>query len=79
MKRHKHNVNIKKQQIGPAPLDVTHNEEGKVIGVRKTDHMIGNALYHPTRGWRKVRKPVGHMWLVSSLLMPYEVAPITLY
>jgi len=36
------------------------------------DHSVGDSWYSPTKGWRKIRKPVNH-YLINTLTMPFGV------
>lgn len=29
-------------------------ENGMPLGYRKVDHVVGNKVYHPTKGWRPI-------------------------
>lgn len=45
-----------------------HPETQRILFSRKVDHVIGNAVYHPTKGYRKVRQYNPHT-LLNSLLV----------
>jgi hypothetical protein len=56
-----------------APIEITVGDDGKV-SKRKVDHVktIGNTqfVYHPTKGWRKVRDYTPHI-LLDNLLVSF--------
>jgi len=56
----------------PAPIEVTRNEDGKIINVRKVAHIRsqGNKqyAYNATKGWRVVSKYHTHS-LLNKLFM----------
>lgn len=71
--RNKHRVNVRFKETPKSPLDIIE-KDGKVLGIRKMDHSVGNAVLHPTKGWRKIRN-TPHMYLLGSLLLPLGIVP----
>ena len=71
--RHKHNINVRFKETPIAPVDIIE-KDGKVVGIRKMDHSVGNAVLHPTKGWRKIRN-TPPMYLLGSLLLPLGIVP----
>lgn len=57
-KRHSHKVDVK--------------FKGNVPKSDGFSHLIGNAVYHPRKGWRKERKE-HHFLTLNTILEPYGV------
>lgn len=72
--RNKHRVNVRFKETPKSPLDIIE-KDGRVVGVRKMDHSIGNAWLHSTKGWRKVRQ-YRPLTLLSSLMLQFGVVPV---
>ena len=80
MKKHKHNVSGGfKGNTPPMKVELEYKlmEDGtKVpVGSRRVDTVIGNGIYHPTLGWRKVRDYIPHT-LLSNLLTRVGLQPL---
>jgi hypothetical protein len=71
-KRNAHNVssgfkgNIPKAKV---VKDIRLDKEGNevVVGFRTEDHIRGDGIYHPTKGFRKVRQYTPHAVLNTLL------------
>ena len=78
--RHKHNVQHKiKGNIPKAPIEKIFSQsadgESKVfLGSRKVDHTTKDAVLHPCKGYRSLRKQHNHS-LLFSLLLKYNIVP----
>jgi hypothetical protein len=70
--------NIKgfKKEVPKALLDIVRNPDTqRIISIRKMDHVVGNSVYHPTKGWRKIRQYNPHT-LLSNLLVGIGLNPL---
>lgn len=72
--RKKHNVKVRFKETPKAPVDIIE-KDGKVVGVRKTVHSIGNAWLHSTKGWRASRE-YHPLTLLNSLMLQVGVVPV---
>jgi hypothetical protein len=74
MSNKRHNHGIKGSFRGNVPQKlVERDENGKFL--RESSHVIGNGVYHPTRGWKKIRAFNQHI-LLNSLLVKLGLSTI---
>jgi hypothetical protein len=69
--------NIKgfKKEVPKALLDIVRDPDTqRPISIRQMDHVIGNSVYHPTKGWRKVRQYNPHT-LLNDLWVGINLQP----
>jgi hypothetical protein len=67
-KRNKHNISGGfKGNTPPMKVENTFDVEGNFLGSRRVDQVRGNGIYHPTKGFRVIRKHHQHH-LLNSLL-----------
>ncbi len=66
MQRNKHKTNVKFKAVPKARLNIIRDPDThRIIHFNKMDHVIGNAVYHPTKGFRRVRKEHGYKTLID--------------
>lgn len=54
-KRNKSKVNVKwGKEVPKAKVEFETLPDGTPVGFRKVDHVIGNCVYHPTKGWKTI-------------------------
>lgn len=62
--RKKHKSTIKFKQVPKARVEMEFDvENGLPRGYRKVDHVLGNKVYHPTKGWRPIIQYAPHLLL----------------
>lgn len=74
MSNKRHNHGIKGGFKGNVPPKlVVRDEDGKFL--HESSHVIGNGVYHPTKGFRTIRAFNQHI-LLNSLLMKIGLNPV---